>query len=200
MTKILTSTSGQRSEHIHVKEFTDMASPSILNMDIKQLPAVHEVSYRYFSKVYRGIGVVNQNKGVEFVSHELTARPITLKSAGISFLPARKERKSSRLCAFHDVTDYLAYRSLQAGGFIRLPSDCDVIIMSDVRNFLHLLIEGDDYNRVYLFFPNDVTGNTITQTLIDRYGRCAVSCNTLYKGYSNLFQFAQAVEIPADDR
>lgn len=71
--------------------------------------------------------------------------------------------------------------------------------MSDVRNFLHLLIEGDDYNRVYLFFPNDVTGNTITQTLIDRYGRYAVPCNTLYKGYSNLLQFAKAVEIPSDD-
>lgn len=197
MSKSFISTSEQRPEHIHVKEFTDIQS--ILNMDVKQLPAVHEISYRYFSKVYRGIGIINQNKGIEFVSHELTTKPITLKNAGISFLPARKEQKSSRLCAFHDVTDYLAYLSLQDNGFIRLPSDCDVIIMSDVRNFLHLLIEGDDYNRVYLFFPNDVTGNTITQTLIDRYGRYAVPCNTLYKGYSNLLQFAKAVEIPSDD-
>lgn len=197
MSKSFISTSEQRPEHIHVKEFTD--AQSILNMDVKQLPAVHEISYRYFSKVYRGIGIINQNKGIEFVSHELTAKPITLKNAGISFLPARKEQKSSRLCAFHDVTDYLAYLSLQDNGFIRLPSDCDIIIMSDVRNFLHLLIEGDDYNRVYLFFPNDVTGNTIIQTLIDRYGRYAVPCNTLYKGYSNLLQFAKAVEIPPDD-
>ncbi|MFC2408594.1 MAG: hypothetical protein ACFNM8_06625 [Prevotella histicola] len=133
MSKSFISTSEQRPEHIHVKEFTD--TQSILNMDVKQLPAVHEISYRYFSKVYRGIGIINQNKGIEFVSHELTTKPITLKNAGISFLPARKEQKSSRLCAFHDVTDYLAYLSLQDNGFIRLPSDCDVIIMSDVRNF-----------------------------------------------------------------
>ena len=98
MSKSFISTSEQRPEHIHVKEFTD--TQSILNMDIKQLPAVHEISYRYFSKVYRGIGIINQNKGIEFVSHELTAKPITLKNAGISFLPARKEQRSSRLCAF----------------------------------------------------------------------------------------------------
>ena len=164
-------------------------------MDVKQLQLFMKYPIDTFQKCIEEFGIINQNKGIEFVSHELTTKPITLKNAGISFLPARKEQKSSRLCAFHDLTDYLAYLSLQDNGFIRLPSDCDVIIMSDVRNFLHLLIEGDDYNRVYLFFPNDVTGNTITQTLIDRYGRYAVPCNTLYKGIQTCYSLQRQLKF-----
>lgn len=200
MTRSIINTAGQNSDNIHIKELTSPASETILNMDVKQLPAVHEISYRYLSKVYRGIGIINQNKGIEFICQELMESPVTLKSTGISLLPARKEKRSSRLCAFFDVMDYFAYLSLQANSFIRLPSDSDVIIMSDVRNFLHLLIEGDDYSRVYLFFPNSVTGITITQTLKDRYGGNAVACNSLYKGYSSLLQYAKAIEIPIENK
>jgi len=94
-----------------------------------------------------------------------------------------------------DMMDYLAYQTLQKNGFVRLPSDCDFMIMSDVRNFIHISVEGDDYDMVYLYFPNDVMGCTITKTLKDRYGKHAIECNPLYKGYNNLLQFVKAIEI-----
>ena len=165
MTKSIINTAGQNSDNIHIKELTSPASETILNMDVKQLPAVHEISYRYLSKVYRGIGIINQNKGIEFICQELMESPVTLKSTGISLLPARKEKRSSRLCAFFDVMDYFAYLSLQANSF-----------------------------------PNSVTGITITQTLKDRYGGNAVACNSLYKGYSSLLQYAKAIEIPIENK
>jgi len=111
-----------------------------------------------------------------------------------------KEHKSDKLCMFADMMDYLAYQTLQKNGFVRLPSDCDFMIMSDVRNFIHISVEGDDYDMVYLYFPNDVMGCTITKTLKDRYGKHAIECNPLYKGYNNLLQFVKAIEITTNSK
>ena len=58
----------------------------------------------------------------------------------------------------------------------------------------------DDYDMVYLYFPNDVMGCTITKTLKDRYGKHAIECNPLYKGYNNLLQFVKAIEITTNSK
>ncbi len=188
------------SADIRIGALKDAAVENIMGIDINELSEVRSVSYRCLSKVYHGVGIVNQNHGVEFISQDLTDESITLNNSGITFLPIKKEHRSSRVCVFFNLSDYLAYQTLQKSGYIRLPSDCDSIIMSDVRNFIHLAIEGDDYDTVYLYFPNDVIGNTITRTLKDRYGEYAIVCNPLYKGYDSLLQFVKAIEFTTNNR
>uniref|UniRef100_A0AB33J2F3 Uncharacterized protein n=1 Tax=Prevotella sp. GTC17254 TaxID=3236794 RepID=A0AB33J2F3_9BACT len=172
----------------------------MMGIDIRSLPNIRSVSYRFLSKTYHGVGVINQNNGIEFINYDLLGTPVTLNKPGITLLPMKKERKSNRLCVFFDLADYFAYQTLQNNGYVRLPEDCDAVIMSDVRNIIHVTIEGDDYNTVFLYFPNDVTGSTITRTLKDRYGDHAVVCNPLYKGYDNLLQFVRAIEHTTNNK
>lgn len=187
-------------DNIQIRKLSDDTMLDVMGIDIKAHPAVRSISYRLFSHTYHGVGIVNQNNGIEFINQNLTGSPVTLNNVGITFLPMKSGYKSSRLCVFYSLSDYLAYQTLQKNGYIRLPSDCDAVIMSDVRNFAHIAIEGDDYDVVYLYFPNDVIGSTITQSLKDRYGDYAVVCNPLYKGYDNLLQFVRAIEKTTNQR
>lgn len=184
-------------ENIQIRAVVDAPKASILGLDVRELPEIVSVSYRFLSKTYHGVGVINQNNGIEFVNCELPDSSITLSRPGITFLPLEKDKRSSRLCIFADLIDYLAYQTLQKKGFVKLPSGCDTIIMSDVRNFVHVSVEGDDYDMVYLYFPNDISGKTMTKTLMDRYGKHAVVCSPIYKGYSKLSQFVMAIEFTA---
>lgn len=188
------------SENIQIRKLSDDTVMDVMGIDIKVHPAVLSVSYRLLSHTYHGLGVVNQNNGIEFISQNMTGSQVTLNHTGITFLPVKSGRKSSRLCVFFSLPDYLAYQTLQKSGYIRLPSDCDAVIMSDVRNIIHIAIEGDDYDVVYLYFPNDIIGSTITRTLKDRYGDYAVVCNPLYKGYDDLLQFVRAIENTTNQR
>lgn len=189
-----------KSDTIRPRSATGHVAASMLGIAIKDLPEVHSVTCRFLSRVYHGVGVINQNKGIEFIPHDQVDSSVTLSSSGITFLPLNKDSRSRKLCVFFNVTDYVAYQTLQKSGFIRLPSDCDAMIMSDVRNFIHISVEGDDYDMIYLYFPNDVLGRTITRTLKDRYGDHAVVCNPLYKGYDNLLQFVKAIESTTNNK
>lgn len=112
----------------------------------------------------------------------------------MTFLPATKAKRSEKVCIFYDVMDYLAYKSLQKSDFVRLASDCDIIIIADAKNIIHAMIEGDEYQNIYLYLPNDIIGFTIVQTMVQRHGKHAVVCNPLYKGYANLLEFAKEIE------
>lgn len=198
MNRTLTRHKRKRFSPIHTTSQNDTGTCHILNMDIKYLPMVRKMSTRYLSKIYQGVDIKKLDKGVELVCQGLNTFSSWNKYSELSILPVKREKRSSDLCVFFDALDYLAYLSLQENMFVRVPSGCDSLIMSDVRNFLQLAIEADDYGKIYLFFPNDVTGITITRTLKDRYGKCAVPYNSLYKGYSNLMQFAKAIEHPKE--
>jgi len=188
------------SDRIRIRDLSDDAMPDMKGIDLKVHPAVRSVSYRLFSRIYQGVGVVNQNNGIEFIDQDMTGFSVTLNNTGITFLPSRRGHRGDKLCVFLALSDYLAYQTLQRNGYVRLPSDCDAVIMSDVRNFVHAAIEGDDYDRVYLYFPNDIIGHTITRTLKERYGDYAIVCNPLYKGYDNLLQFARAIEQTTNNK
>lgn len=188
------------ADNIQIRALSDATTARMMGLDIKDLPEMRSVSCRFLSKTYHGVGVINQNNGIEFINQDLMDSPVTLSNTGITFLPLNKETRSSKLCVFFDITDYIAYQALHINGFVRLPSDCDAMIMSNVRNFVHALVEGDDYETVYLYFPNNVIGSTITRTLKDRYGEHAVVCNPLYKGYDNLLQFVKAIELTTNNK
>lgn len=110
------------------------------------------------------------------------------------FLPATKAKRSEKVCIFYGMMDYLAYKALQKSDFVRLASDCDIIVMTDSKNIVHAMVEGDEYQSIYLYLPNDVVGSTIAQTMVQRHGEYAVVCNPLYKGYANLLEFAKEIE------
>lgn len=61
--------------------------------------------------------------------------------------------------------------------------------MSHVTNFMHMVVDSDDYDEVYLFFPNTLVGKTISKTLKQRSRERIKNCDVLYKGYSNLREF-----------
>ncbi|MDY3852456.1 MAG: hypothetical protein SO013_06145 [Prevotella sp.] len=195
MTKPTFKHAGEEPANIRVRILNNTSKPNVVDANTKDFSKLRFTSNGFQSRAYREFESIDKSNGMEFINQEVPSPSVTLNRSGIVYIPMEKEYRSQNVCVFFDMLDYLAYQTLQKNGFVKLPSDCDAIIMMNVRNFIHLAIEGDDYNKVYLYFPNDVIGKTITQTLKERYGYHAIICNPLYKGYDNLLQFVQAIEL-----
>ena len=60
-------------------------------------------------------------------------------------------------------------------------------------------VDSDDFDEVYLFFPNTDLGKTISKTLQQRNQKKTKNCDVLYKGHRNLMEFVKelsSAEIP----
>ena len=159
-------------------------------MGFTRLPAhLQGVEFSYIGKLYQGIGMPNDMGGVEFFHHEHAPDTLTLRAAGPITCHHPKIKHSPICCLFYDFMDYLAYCSLRGNTHFHLPQYATCIVMSHVTNFMHMVVDSDDYDEVYLFFPNTLVGKTISKTLKQRSHERIKNCDVLYKGYSNLREF-----------
>ena len=72
------------------------------------------------------------------------------------------------------------------------PTDCDCIVMNDTRNFVSMMIDADDYDHAYCFFPHSFIGQVMEQTLQSRSSSHYTMKSYLYEGYLNLHEFAKS--------
>lgn len=87
--------------------------------------------------------------------------------------------------------DYLAFYTLKGSREFRLPQHDACIVMSHVSNYMHMVVDSDDYDEVYMFFPNTVVGRTIALTLKRRNPGKVTDYSIIYKGHANLRAFVQ---------
>lgn len=118
-------------------------------------PNLYFVEFSSFNRNYRGYGIRNVNGGIEFINPLYMKNPITLDNKGYVYVAHSKDDSNKHCCLFWEFTDYLAYLSIQKKHFLNLPKDCDCFIMSDVRNFIPMVVDTDDYENIYMFFPNN---------------------------------------------
>lgn len=166
---------------------------------LKKIPSIlQSVEFGSLGKLYQGFGIQNDMGGVEFFHPDYTKNPVTLRACGITTVLNPKVKDTQVCCVFYDFMDYLAYCSLQGSAELRLPYQGTCIIMSHVKNFMHMVVDSDDYDEVYVFFPNTVVGETIALTLKQRNQKKVKNFSIFYKGYRNLCSFVKDKHISSD--
>lgn len=153
-------------------------------------PNLYFVEFSSLNRNYRGYGIRNVNGGIEFINPLYMKNPITLDNKGYVFIAHSKDESNKHCCLFWEFTDYLAYLSIQKKHFLNLPKNCDCFIMSDVRNFIPMVVDTDDYENIYMFFPNNDTGYTIAKTIQNRNSKHVHDCSLLYAANETLHDFA----------
>lgn len=115
---------------------------------------------------------------------------ITIGIPEILSFEFKKGFKSESCCLFVDVFDYISYLNLlheDAGK--NIPCHCDCYVLNDPRNFVSLLLQSDDYDKIYLFFPNTVYGSTLEQTISQRNPYRVVDASFYYKNYVSIYDY-----------
>lgn len=170
------------------------------DMGFSRLPvSLSRVEFLCVNKCYQGIGMKNDIGGYEVFNPEYTQRPFSLKTTATITLRPHRQNVTHVCCLFYDFLDYLAFWELKGMNHFRLPQAATCIIMSHVSNFMHMVVDSDDFDEVYLFFPNTDLGKTISKTLQQRNQKKNKNCDVLYKGHRNLMEFVKelsSAEIP----
>ena len=157
-----------------------------------KLPScIQGVQFSCLGKYYQGFGFRNDIGGVEFFHQLYTPFPVTLKSYAPTTLRSPKAKEYQACCLFYDFMDYLAFYTLKGSREFRLPQHDACIVMSHVSNYMHMVVDSDDYDEVYMFFPNTVVGRTIALTLKRRNPGKVTDYSIIYKGHANLRAFVQ---------
>ena len=152
-------------------------------------PNIYFVEYSSFSKSYSGYGSKNVNGGIEFINPHYMETPVTLENFCYVFVSNKQGEISKSCCLFFDFADYLAYLSIQEKKVWSLPEHCDCFILSHVRNFIPMVVSTDDYRNIYMFFPNNVTGNMIAKTIQQRNLKHVHDCSFLYASEETLHEY-----------
>ena len=119
-----------------------------------KLPScIQGVQFSCLGKSYQGFGFRNDIGGVEFFHQLYTPFPVTLKSYAPTTLRSPKAKEYQACCLFYDFMDYLAFYTLKGSREFRLPQHDACIVMSHVSNYMHMVVDSDDYDEVYMFFP-----------------------------------------------
>lgn len=146
---------------------------------------VLSVEILHLNKVYRGIGIRNSNRGMEFYSPKLTGDTITIDSYGILYLPLLTTERSHSCCLFQSYLDCLAYETLRQRKADGIRPNCDYIILNSPRNFGAMMVDSDLYEKVYSLFPNTEYGGTVRSTLMTR-NKHVEDLSGIFDGYESL--------------
>lgn len=152
---------------------------------------VYHVEFMCLNKIYKGYGIKNDNGGIEFIDMNDIKEPITIQNHGYIVVSDKKNGNKKKCCLFFSFPDYLAFLSLREHHLLRLPDECDYYIMSSEKNYIPVVIETDEYEKIYTFFPNNIFGRTIGKTIYERNKKHVIEMNIIYKGNESLHDFVK---------
>lgn len=124
---------------------------------------------------------------------------VTIDSPGLNVFQYRKGIMSHKCCLFANFLDYIAYRTLSGLKKGALPEKCDSIVLNHVRNFGDMCLASDQYEQVYCFFPNDISGQTMETTVLSGRDSGGHSCSHLYTDYPSLHDYVIQFTSKTDD-
>ena len=163
--------------YVHGMGFSPMVAPTLMC----------SVELVYDNHFHKGVGVRNDNGGMEVWAPGITDRFFTVREPGVLTVPVYRNGKTSACCLFADILDYLSYLSLASSAGSHLPRGCDAIIMNDFRNFASMVVDSDEYAYVHCLFPQDAAGRTMEKTILRRNDRAHSSVRN-YRGFTSLYE------------
>lgn len=119
---------------------------------------------------------------------------VTLKAPGVLYFQKRKGTPTKQCCLFADFLDYLSYLTIMRTAPHPLMVDCDFIVMNNVRNFPTVVVDSENYERVFCVFPNTTVGNTMFQTLKTRRKSSVVDLSSIYAGNQSINEYARTLK------
>lgn len=152
---------------------------------------VYYVEFTCLNKIHKGYGIKNDSGGIEFINANGMKEPITLHSHGYILVTGKNNHDKKECCLFFSFPDYLAFLYLKENHLLRLPEECDYYIMSSEKNYIPVVIETDEYDKIYMFFPNNDFGRTIGKTIYERNRKHVKDMNIIYKGNDSLHDFVK---------
>ena len=167
-----------------------------LGFDPHSLPfSMKSCEVLFLNRIIRGVGIRNTQGGMEFFSRDVSHRQFnTVGRVGVVSLPVELNRKTKTCCLFADMFDYLAYLTLlQDDRGATFPCRCDYYVMNDVRNYIPMMLDVVNYERVHCFFPNNDCGQVMTATFTMKNSRSR-SESRRYLDYEYLYDFLKAKE------
>lgn len=182
---------------IRTKELDDngKALLSKLGVTVNKItePYVVGVNFNLFGKDMSGIGMRNDNGGVEYVD-DVFNNPVTIGRRGLTTIKGDSTVTAKQCCIFSSFIDWLAYVDFPNKYIFGIPDNglyTDCYILNDPSNFLSLLIRSDLYTRVNLFMPVSDYGKVLTSTLESRHGRSIVDCSVFYATCKDFAEYAR---------
>lgn len=154
---------------------------------------VYSIDCMYFNRIRHGVGIRNVNGGVEFINFDYMESPRTLRTSGISVVPYNNSKHSRNCCLFYSLVDYMAYKTLKTYPDITLPDGCDCLILSQCRNIIALVVESEDYDKIYTFFPNTELGGILARTFSHRNPLCVENREWQYTKYENMMEYLKHI-------
>ena len=133
---------------------------------------------------------------IDDLCHNLkTLGTVTIGRPEALYFPHRRNIKSRCCCLFLDLFDFMSYTTLleyPEGTY--LPLGCDCYVMNDPRNFIAMTLSSDEYDKVYLFFPQTFYGLTLEQTISQRNPGRTVNASRFYNGHVSLYDYVRSLK------
>lgn len=131
--------------------------------------------FRYLGKTYKGFAFRNVAGGYELFCDKLSQTFFTVGEYGLTVLSHGKKGRRHRCHVFETAADYLRFVSLDRHSISR---DDDIVIMSNIRNFVSLLLFTDTYDSVQCYLQPSRANIIALATLSRRNDR--VTDRSLY--------------------
>lgn len=146
---------------------------------------VYGIDCSSLNRVRHGIGIRNQNGGVEFINFDLMRSPTTIHRKGISKIKD-SNNKSNTCCVFANFLDFMAFSTMRKETAKVFPCGTfDHIILNHPRNVISFLVESEFYDHIHLFLPNTVAGKCLARTIMSRK-TSITDWSCLYSHYKSL--------------
>lgn len=118
-----------------------------------------------------------------------SSRAVACNTSEASMVTRRFMKKTNISCLFATPEDFAAFKNIKELPLITKPCSCDCFIVEDVSNIFSVAVELDDYDKTYIFLPNNIVWQTVAKTLENRNKRHIYNCSCLFKGYKTLHEF-----------
>jgi len=136
-----------------------------------------EVWYEFNGKKYFAIGLQNSKGGWEL-------RNTYFKNSSSPKSYTYLENSGKQLIVLEGMFDLLSLIELNTIDI----TNCDIIILNSTAFVKSIVGFFTNYDKVYLFLDNDVTGKRITQLLTQNHNH-VIDQSSLYKNYKDLNEF-----------
>lgn len=142
------------------------------------------VDFECLHHLFHGIGIRNVHNGLEFFNDDEYKQPKTAGVPGLVVIVNTLCQENRSCLLFENLMDMLAFLTLQKhhllGRRLRVPPECDYIILNKVANLQYLFSRIQEYCNIYCFLPNTDYGEVLAKTVIDLHKGNSKNCSSLY--------------------
>ena len=177
-------------EHaVHIREqigFSETDKNLLRNHNFDEIIAAQycsSVDFECLHHYFHGIGIRNIHNGLEFFNDDEYKQPKTAGVPGLVVVVNTLCREDRSCLLFENLMDMLA--------FLRVPPECDYIILNKAANLQYLFSRIQEYSNINCFFPNTDYGEVLTKTILDLHKGHSKDCSSFYSRCKTIADYLQ---------